>query len=305
MTKISIVIPTYNSKTNILKSISSILDQKFKNLEIVVVDDGSTDSTRNALDPLLMAGLIQYYFKENGGAASARNLGIEKAKGQVIGFLDADDIYLPGMISQCLDMLERGGYDLVSVDNYMVYYENDVEVRREIQSYEWIEKTPDELACLFLDSGAIGGVHKAFFRRDVFDRIGLLDTSLPVYEDLDLWVRIALKGLKWGHIRKPLVEYNHRGTGSSLFTSSQKRNMDCRLRVMRRYKKEALRRFPQMKKTYGGNLWNFGRNYILLYKSYWEGALCLFESMLTDPSWQRFFTSLKSQLPFSRDKSSY
>lgn len=301
MTKVSVIIPAYNAEQTIITSLNSVLEQQFDgNFEIIVVEDGSKDRTKDKVDPFVKSGKVHYFFKENGGAASARNLGIEKASGKYIGFLDADDIYLPGMISECVDMLEHGGYDLVSVDNYMVYYENDVEVRREIQSYEWIEKTPDELACLFLDSGAIGGVHKAFFRRDVFDRVGLLDTSLPVYEDLDLWVRIALKGLKWGHIRKPLVEYNHRGTGSSLFTSSQKRNMDCRLRVMRRYKKEALRRFPQMRKTYGGNLWNFGRNYILLYKSYREGALCLLESLITDPDLNRVVASLKSQLSHNR-----
>lgn len=298
MTKVSVIIPAFNAEQTIINSLNSVLVQQFEeNFEIIVVDDGSKDRTKDKIEPLLQNGKVHYFFQENGGAASARNYGIKKAKGKYIGFLDADDIYLPGMISQCVEALDKEGYDLVSVDNYMVYYEGDVEVRREVQAYDWIEKPGDELFCMFLDVGAIGGVHKAFFRKDLFDKVGFLDTGLPVYEDLDLWVRIAMHGLKWGHIRQPLVEYNHRGTGSSLFTASQKRNMDCRLRVMRRYKQEALRRFPKMKKVYGDNLWNFGRNYVLQYNSYREGLSCLLESMTTDPSWQRIFSSLKNRLP--------
>lgn len=303
MTKVSVIIPAFNAEQTIMASLDSVLGQGIKDdLEIIVVDDGSQDRTKDKIKLLLNEGKVHYFYKENGGAASARNYGIKKAKGDYIGFLDADDTYLPGMISQCVEELDGNDYDLVSVDNYMVYYEGDDEVRREVQSYEWIEKPADELFCLFLDVGAIGGVHKAFFRKDLFSRVGLLDTSLPVYEDLDLWVRIAMHGLKWGHIRQPLVEYNHRGTGSSLFTASQKRNLDCRLRVMRRYKEEALQRCPGMKKVYGGNLWNFGRNYLLQYKSYRQGLACLLESMVTDPSWTRVASSVKSQLSFSEDK---
>jgi glycosyltransferase involved in cell wall biosynthesis len=295
--QISIIVPTYNSSAFIEESIRSIINNtSCYDKEIVVVDDGSTDNTIKILKPYIKNQHIRYYYKDNGGAASARNYGIHKSKGKYIGFLDADDTYLPGMINQCVEYLESGGYDIVSVDNYMVYYEGDTEIRREIQTYEWIEKSTDELFCLFLKFGAIGGVHKAFFRRDLFDKVGFLDTSLPIYEDLDLWIRIALHGLKWGHIRQPLVAYNHRGTGSSLFTTSQKRNMDCRLRVMRRYKQEALWRFPEMKKVYGENLWDFGRNYLLQYKGLREGLSCLLESMMIDPSWQRLFSSIKSQL---------
>ncbi len=302
--EISVVIPTFNASKHILSSINSIVKQGHDDLEIIVVDDGSTDNTREVIDSLLSKNNLNYFYKENGGAASARNYGIIKARGKYIGFLDADDTYLPGMISQCIETLDKEDYDLVSVDNYMVYYEGDVEVRREVQAYEWIEKPADELFCMFLDGGAIGGVHKAFFRKDLFDRVGFLDTSLPVYEDLDLWVRIAMYGLKWGHIRQPLVEYNHRGTGSSLFTTSQKRNLDCRLQVMRRYKQEALHRCPGMKKVYGGNLWNFGRNYLLLYKSYRQGLACLLESMVTDPNWSRAFSSFKNQFSFIKNKES-
>lgn len=302
MIEVSIVIPAYNAESFLLQSIESILGQKTENLEIIVVDDGSKDRTKDKIEPLVQKGVVNYFYKENGGAASARNYGIKRAKGKYIGFLDADDTYLPGMISQCIEALDEEGYDLVSVDNFMVYYEGDVEVHREVQAYEWIEKPADELFCLFLDVGAIGGVHKAFFRKDLFDRVGLLDTSLPVYEDLDLWVRIAMHGLRWGHIRQPLVEYNHRGTGSSLFTACQKRNLDCRLRVLRRYKQEALQRCPGMKKVYGGNLWNFGRNYLIQYKSYRQGLVCLLESMMTDPSWVRVSSSVKSQFSFSENK---
>lgn len=298
MTYISIIIPAYNAEKYILNSIDSILKQKQKHLEIIVVDDGSEDDTKGRLAPLIHKGAIKYLYKNNGGAASARNYGLKNAHGNFIGFLDADDTYLPGMISECLSALINENLDLVSVDNYMVYYKNDTEVGRTVQSYEWIEKPAAELFCLFLSIGAIGGVHKAFFRKNVFDKVGCFDTSLPVYEDLDLWVRIAKNGLKWGHIRKPLVEYNHRGSGTSLFTTSQKRNMDCRLRILRRYKPEAIQRFPEMKSVYGLILWDIGRSYLLDYKSYRKALSCILESINTDPNLWRIFSSLKNQVQF-------
>jgi hypothetical protein len=242
--KVSVVIPAYNASEFISEAIESIINQDYKNYEIIVVDDGSTDGTREVLAPLVGANTIKYFFKPNGGPSSARNFGIEKAQGEFIGFLDADDVFLPGMMVACLSELQNKKYDLVSVDNYMVYLENEKEIQRKHQRYDWIEVPSSILFCTFLVVGGIGGLHKAFFKKSVFEQVGLLDVSLPVYEDLDLWIRIARQNLKWGHIRKPLVQYSHRGGGTSLFTHDQKRNQDCRLRILRRYKAEAIKRCP-------------------------------------------------------------
>jgi len=269
-----------------------VLNQSRSNVEVIVVDDGSTDDTKAVLMPYIASKKIKYFYQKNKGASSARNFGIEKACGQYIGFLDADDIFLPGMIECCLKEIEEKNMDLVSVDNYMVYLDGDREIKREKCSYDWIEKEPEELFCTFLRVGGIGGIYKAFFHRSVFNRVGNLDISLPVYEDLDLWIRIAGYGLKWGHIRKPLVQYNCRGAGTSLFTHSKQRNQDCRLLILRRYKHEAIRRCSHFRTEAGKQLWNMGRSYILENKSYIKGIGCLFESFCVDPDLKRPLNSL-------------
>ena len=310
MLQVSIIIPAYNSSKFISKAIDSILFQYYKNdIEIIFVDDGSTDSTSNVIrryiqelsnKKYLISTIpnchLRYYYKKNEGAAAARNFGIRKAKGEIIGFLDADDTYLQGMISSCIDELNKNDYDLVSVDNYKVYYNGNEEVNREIENYDWIEKDAEELFCTFLKIGGIGGPHKAFFRRSVFDRVGFFDTTLKVYSDLDLWIRIAMHGLKWGHIRKPLLEFNHRGSGTSLFTHCNKRNMDTRLRILKRYKKTATARCPDFYRDYGSLLWGFGRAYALQHKRYIQAFRCFSESFFNDPNLKRAFSSLLGRL---------
>ena len=307
MLQVSIIIPAYNSSKFISKTINSILVQDHKNIELIIVDDGSTDTTASIVNQLKVEidkkynqlnkyRKIKYYYKKNEGASSARNFGIHKASSEFIGFLDADDVFLPEMVSECLRMLTKGNYDLVSVDNYKVYYDGDEEIEREIESYDWIEKDSAALFCTFLKIGAIGGIHKAFFRRSVFERVGLLDTTLKVYEDLDLWVRIARHSFKWGHIRKPLLEYNHRGSGSSLFTHSKKRNLDHRLRILKRNKKYAITICPYFHKDYAELLWNFGREYVMQHKKMIKAFMCFSESFITDPDFKRVIKSLKTRL---------
>lgn len=95
---ISIVIPAYNAAKYISDAIQSVLQQDYRPIEVIVVDDGSTDNTREIIESIA-APEVSYYYKENGGASSARNYGIERANGEYIRFVDADDILLPGSLS--------------------------------------------------------------------------------------------------------------------------------------------------------------------------------------------------------------
>ncbi len=90
---VSVIIPTYNSADYIAQTIQSVLDQDYRDHEIVVVDDGSTDDTRQVLDPFM--GKIRYFLTENRRAAHARNVGMREARGRYIASLDSDDLYMP------------------------------------------------------------------------------------------------------------------------------------------------------------------------------------------------------------------
>src|SRR6267378_7149928 len=102
---VSVIIPTYNRASLIGAAIQSVLDQTFKSVEIVVVDDGSTDETQRALEPY--AGKIVSLVTENKGPAHARNVGMKTASGKYIAFLDSDDMYLPHKLELEVEFMEK------------------------------------------------------------------------------------------------------------------------------------------------------------------------------------------------------
>ena len=116
MTKllVSVIIPAYNCAGILFETIDSVLKQTYGNIEIVVVDDGSTDDTGKVADRYQVSGKIRWYRQENGGPGSARNTGILAANGAHIAFLDADDSLTPDSIEKRMTLiLEENGLELV------------------------------------------------------------------------------------------------------------------------------------------------------------------------------------------------
>ena len=98
--KISVVIPVYNGEKYIAKAIQSVVDQTLPPHEIIVVNDGSTDASASILAELAQKYPIQYYQKENGGQSSARNYGVRVSQGDLIAFLDQDDVWYPNHLEE-------------------------------------------------------------------------------------------------------------------------------------------------------------------------------------------------------------
>src|SRR6186997_23107 len=96
---VSVVVPTYNRAGLVPDAIKSILEGTYAPLEVIVADDGSTDETRHVVED--MGGAVRYFYQANGGAAAARNFGISHARGELVAFLDSDDVWVP----QALDWL--------------------------------------------------------------------------------------------------------------------------------------------------------------------------------------------------------
>ena len=110
---VSVIIPAYNIEDYIGRCLDSIISQTYKNLEIIVVDDGSRDYTGEILDNYAKKDRrIKVIHKENGGVSSARNKGIEAAEGDYIGFIDGDDLIEPGMYKTLVDLLEEENADI-------------------------------------------------------------------------------------------------------------------------------------------------------------------------------------------------
>lgn len=102
---ISVVIPTFNRQNEVFEAIQSVLDQGRSDMEIIVVDDGSNDQTRQHVQHF--GGACNYVYQSNGGPSSARNTGIKLAKGELISFLDSDDLWLPGKLDEDMKLLQR------------------------------------------------------------------------------------------------------------------------------------------------------------------------------------------------------
>jgi glycosyltransferase involved in cell wall biosynthesis len=117
MKLISIVVPVYNSEKYLEKCLVSLINQTYKNIEIIVINDGSTDGSLDIAKQLAKRdSRVKVYSKKNGGLSSARNHGIEKASGEYIGFVDSDDYIDCNMYSYLYDALEKNIHKFLFVD---------------------------------------------------------------------------------------------------------------------------------------------------------------------------------------------
>jgi len=195
---VSVVIPFYNCPY-VGEAVESVLFQTYPNIEIVVVDDGSTRHL-GALNPYLKH--IRLVRKPNGGTASALNAGIRNARGEYIAWLSADDLFytrkfavqIPWMMSRRL---------LFSFTNFDLYILPEHAVRPKIMRPV---RSRDELVRRLLDECVVNGC-TAVFRRDVFERVGMFDESLPYTHDYDMWVRLALSDLPMPHLEESMTLY--------------------------------------------------------------------------------------------------
>lgn len=194
MPKVSIVIPVYNGANYMRDAINSALNQTYQNIEVVVINDGSRDNGETERIALSYGDKIRYFRKENGGVASALNLGIKKMEGQYFSWLSHDDMYKPDKISTEVNELRQsgdfrtlifGGYQVVDSSGGYLYDVNPLALHT-------LKQMNTPLFALF--RGCVHGcallIHKSHF-----ERVGLFDVSLPTTQDYDLWFRM-MKGQK-------------------------------------------------------------------------------------------------------------
>ena len=178
---VSVVLPTYNAQEYIAEAIESILSQHYSPLEIIVIDDGSTDNTKEILADY--EDHICYSFQENAGPAAARNAGLKKASGEFIAFSDADDLWPHGkLMHQLKPMLSDAELEIVVGREKVEYLDNAREI------FHGEELFMDPLVCQSMPVSLI--------RKSVFDKIGYFDENLFYFEDWDWHLRAREKELK-------------------------------------------------------------------------------------------------------------
>jgi glycosyltransferase involved in cell wall biosynthesis len=200
---VSVIIPTYNRAEFVGEAVQSVLCQTYKKLEIIVVDDGSTDDTSKVLKEY--RGRIRYIYQERGERSRARNRGFRRSSGCYVAFLDSDDLWLPEKIEKQLDVFEKKrdvGLVYTSVQ-FIDYYGNpyngaicwDALARKRRSLYE----------DLMTDNVISGSTSAVMVRRECLKKVGLFDESMNACEDLDLWRRVA-EHYTFHKITAPLVK---------------------------------------------------------------------------------------------------
>lgn len=186
MTGVSVVIPTYNRAERVVVAVSSVLDQTFRDHEVLVVDDGSTDGTGEALNRF--RGRIHVIRHErNRGVSAARNTGILAAGAPLIAFLDSDDRWLSEKLETQVRFF-RDHPDAVACQTQEIWMRRGRRVnpaQRHLKPSGDIFK-PSLVRCLVSPSAVM-------LRRSLLEEVGLFDEGLPVCEDYDLWLRIACR----------------------------------------------------------------------------------------------------------------
>jgi glycosyltransferase involved in cell wall biosynthesis len=180
---ISVIVPTYNQADYLARTIESVWAQDVDDVEIVVVDDGSTDHTVAVLQELSKRDRFRFIHQENRGPAAARNRGIRESHGELIAFLDGDDFWLPGKLKAQLEALQSTGY------RFSFCGEQTIDERGKIVAV----KNASEKDCAFAELvwGNRIATPTVLVERSLLDECGLFEESMRTGEDWDLWLRLS------------------------------------------------------------------------------------------------------------------
>jgi glycosyltransferase involved in cell wall biosynthesis len=187
---VSVIIPTYNNGHLIEKALKSIIDQSYKRWEIIIVDNYSTDNTKSIIEEYKKDVRIQFFQINNEGiVAKSRNLGIKKATGEYIAFLDSDDWWSPSKLEESLNVLQNG-YDLVYHDLWIAK-KSDQQVFWRKAKTRVLKKTVTEN---LLKNGNGINNSSVVVKKSILEQIGLLteEKEFIAWEDYDCWVRISM-----------------------------------------------------------------------------------------------------------------
>lgn len=232
---VSVIIPAYNIEDYIGRCLDSIISQTYKNLEIIVVDDGSRDRTGEILDDYVKKDpRMKVVHKKNGGVSSARNTGIDIAEGDYIGFVDGDDRIDPKLFETLVKLINEEnadiahcGYQMVFPDRVDYYYNTG---KRVIQTKE--QGLKDLLAGEMIEPA----LYNKLYKRELFENVRL-NESLKINEDLDANYRLFKKSQKSIYYDLPLYSYMIRKNSATGSNTVIRKNEDS-LKVLEQIKND-------------------------------------------------------------------
>lgn len=217
--KVSVIVPVYNVEKFIDKCLNSLVNQTLKEIEIIVVNDGTKDNSQKIIDKYVKKypDKIKSYIKENGGQGSARNYGLEKANGEYIGYVDSDDFVEKDMYKKLYNKAKENNYDIVVCGNYNVSedYQN-----KNIDTF--INNYNTDLENIFFGKMA---VWNKIYKRDILIKNKLEFKEKVWYEDLAFTLKAIMNSNTFAFIDEPLYDYLIR-EGSTMNNSNVQRNLE-------------------------------------------------------------------------------
>jgi glycosyltransferase involved in cell wall biosynthesis len=269
---VSVIIPTYNRAHLLDRAVRSVLNQTYQNFEIIIIDDGSTDNTKDIIGQF-EDDRIQYICQQRCGASSARNRGIEIAKGEYIGFLDSDDQWLPQKLEKQIKKFQEVS-DKVGVvfTNFWIMWGNRKILGKTKMKRGYIYE--DELFEDHVTGTTI------LVKRECFDKIGGFDEKIPARQDYDLCLRIS-KYYHFDYVKEPVVNVNWNSGGR---ISVVENRIEAALRLIEKIKKETQ------------NKSRIARNKIISNHYFYLGVFCWGERNVR--SARRFFMKAIKIYPF-------
>jgi teichuronic acid biosynthesis glycosyltransferase TuaG len=223
---VSIIMPAYNASRHIAESVQSVLAQTYPHWELLVVDDGSTDDTAEVVHRFVASDArVRYFSRPNGGQAAARNTGLREARGDLVAFLDADDLWLPEKLESQLAVLDSTGAHLVYCDGY-VFYDDGSPDRADFFAVVPGAADAATMLRLLYAYNRIPTL-SVVVRREALDRVGMFDESRRIQncEDYDLWLRMARAGCSFYGMPEKLMRYRRHAQSTTYRESRMLRPM--------------------------------------------------------------------------------
>lgn len=292
MPKVSIVIPTYNCSKYVTDAINYALNQTYKDIEIIVVDDGSVDNTKATLTPFINQDKIHYIYQKNLGSSKARRTGLLFAKGKYVSFWDADDAWENNFLEEMVNSLEKGDFDWVACDNYRLVIDLNGKIKsKSVQIRPSALEANRNLFTLFLNDDLIGSPSRVLGKKKCFLEANIGKDNLTNRTDWAMWLRMTRCNFKLGVVHKPLCKYIIRENGTNWTRKSKNKWIYETYKLLLQYESKYLQS-QNLKRIYSNHLWNLARELFYKKQDFNFVLFLLFKSQLISLSFKRIYNSL-------------